>query len=312
MSNPLTPILAEYPVAILDGALATELERRGSNLDDPLWSARILLDAPQEIYAVHMDYFRAGADCGTTASYQATIPGLVAAGLTQQESLEVIRRSVQIAVEARDDFWRNPANRRGRAHPFIAASIGPYGAFLADGSEYRGDYRLSENELVEFHRERMSELVLAGADILACETIPNLVEARALAQLLREFAYISAWFTFTARDESHISHGEPIVECARWLEKHPQVVAIGVNCTSPRYVTGLIDNLRTATNKPIVVYPNSGETYDARKRKWLDETACDAFGERTREWYAHGARIIGGCCRTTPDHIREIAAWSRA
>lgn len=310
MNNPLSPILAEQGIVILDGALATELERRGADLNDPLWSAKILLEQPELIKQVHLDYFRAGADCATTASYQATIAGLTRRGLNHTQARRVIEQSVQIAHEARAEFWRDDENRKRRVRPFIAASVGPYGAFLHDGSEYRGDYTLSENELMDFHRERMQVLVDAGADMLACETIPCLLEARALTKLLDEFPNTTAWFTFTARDEIHISHGETIVECAEFLNSNPQVAGIGINCTSPLFINGLIRNLRAATSKPIMVYPNSGEIYDAQNNQWLGETSCDAFGMQAREWYENGARVIGGCCRTTPEHIREIATWA--
>lgn len=310
--NPIQQILSEHPVVILDGALATELERRGADLNDPLWSAKILLEQPELIKQVHLDYFRAGADCATTASYQATVAGLMQRGLTRVQSLRVIQQSVQIARAARDEFWSDLANQENRSFPFIAASVGPYGAFLHDGSEYRGDYDLTESELLEFHRERMSVLVEAGADMLACETIPCLVEAGALARLLTEFPNITAWFTFTAHDGMHISHGETLVQCAAFLDSHPQVAAIGVNCTSPIYINDLISSARAATQKPIIVYPNSGEVYDAPNNRWLGETSCDAFGMQAQDWYASGARVLGGCCRTTPAHIREISAWARA
>lgn len=307
--NPLETILHTQPLVVLDGALATELERRGADLNDPLWSARILLEQPELIRQVHLDYFRAGADVATTASYQATVPGLLARGLSRDEAVRVIQQSVLLAREARDEFWSEPEHRVNRARPIVAASIGPYGAYLHDGSEYRGDYTLSKQELVEFHRERMRVLVEAGPDLLACETIPTLLEAQALAELLKEFPDMTAWFSFTARDELHISHGETITECAGMLNRLSQVAAIGINCTSPLYINGLIDNLKAATDKPIVVYPNSGEVYDAANNTWLGETSCDAYGVQAREWYAHGARVIGGCCRTTPEHIREIAGW---
>lgn len=308
--NPIATVLAEFPIVVLDGALATELERRGADLNDTLWSAKYLLDDPDLIKQVHLDYFRAGADCATTASYQATVLGLARRGLNREQALRVIQQSVKIARQARDEFWSDEANHKHRARPFIAASIGPYGAFLHDGSEYRGDYTLTENELIEFHRERMRVLIEAGADMLACETIPVLSEARALAALLTEFPNVTAWFAFTARDQTHISHGETIQECAALLDPHPQVAAIGINCTSPLYLNGLVRAIRAATDKPIVVYPNSGQVYDAANNQWLGETSCDAFGLQAREWYANGARVIGGCCRTTPEHIREIGQWA--
>ena len=309
--NPIASILNHHPVLVIDGALATELERRGCDLNDELWSARILLEQPEIIKRVHLDYFKAGADCAITASYQATLEGFSKRGLSRKDALDLIQSSVKIARAARDVFWADESNRAGRAKPFIAASVGPYGAFLADGSEYRGQYGLSETELMDFHRPRMAALVEAGADLLACETIPCLIEAQALARLLREFPNISAWLSFSARDERHISEGQVFADCVRQLEGHPQIAAIGINCTSPKHVPSLIRDAKKVTKKPILVYPNSGETYDAARNDWNGDPVLDSFGEQARVWYEAGARLIGGCCRTTPEDIRIIASWAR-
>jgi homocysteine S-methyltransferase len=193
----------------------------------------------------------------------------------------------------------------------VAASVGPYGAFLADGSEYRGNYGLSEKELMDFHRPRLRALTEAGAELLACETIPCLIEAQALVKLLREFPEVTAWISFSARDEKHISEGQLLADCVQQLEGHPQIASIGINCTSPKYIPGLIREARRSTEKPILVYPNSGETYDAAKNDWNGHPVLDSFGEQAREWYEDGARLIGGCCRTTPEDIRVIASWAR-
>ena len=309
--NPVASILDRYPALVIDGALATELERRGYDLKDELWSAKILLEQPEAIKQLHHDYFKSGADCAITASYQATIQGFVRRGLNEKEALDLIQKSVRLAIAARDEFWADETNRVGRAKPFIAASVGPYGAFLADGSEYRGNYGLTENELMDFHRPRMRALIEAGADILACETIPCLVEAQALAKLLREFPDVTAWFSFTARDERHISEGQVFADCVKPLNDHPQIAAIGINCTSPRYVPSLIRQAKKATGKPVLVYPNSGEMYDATKNDWDGQPVYESFGEQAKEWYRAGARLIGGCCRTTPEDIRVIAGWAR-
>jgi homocysteine S-methyltransferase len=310
--NPIDAILQTHPMVIVDGALATELERRGADLRDTLWSAKILLESPELIRDVHMDYFRAGADCAITASYQATVDGFAGRGLSETEAIRLIQRSVHLAVEARDTFWANSAHHVARPRPFVAASVGPYGAFLADGSEYRGDYGLSEEELIDFHRPRLAALVAAGADMIACETIPCLIEARALVRLLADYPAVSAWMSFSARDQAHTCHGERLADCAAFLDDNPQVAAIGVNCTSPTFIPALIRAARGATSKPILVYPNSGEIYDAATYSWHGETSCDAFAEQARQWYAAGAQIIGGCCRTTPDHIRALADWARS
>src|SRR5574339_763097 len=213
--NPVASILDRYPALVIDGALATELERRGCDLNDELWSARVLLEQPEIIKKVHFDYFMAGADCAISASYQATIEGFARRGLNREEALGLIQKSVLLAREARDEFWADASNRSGRARPFIAASVGPYGAYLADGSEYRGKYGLTEEELMDFHRPRLRALIGAGPDLLACETLPCLIEAQALAKLLREFPDAPAWISFTARDGEHVSDGQAFAECVR-------------------------------------------------------------------------------------------------
>jgi homocysteine S-methyltransferase len=310
-NNPIASILNENSVLVIDGALATELERRGCDLKDDLWSARILLEQPEIIKQLHLDYFKAGADCAITASYQATIEGFARRGLNKGESIALIQKSVKLATQARDQFWSDPANRTGRSKPFIAASVGPYGAFLADGSEYRGDYGLGEKELIDFHRPRMKALIEAGAEILACETIPCLIEAQAITKLLEEFPDSTAWLSFSARDGRHISEGQVFADCVEQLEDHPQIAAIGVNCTSPNHIPSLIREAAQVTEKPILVYPNSGESYNAEKNDWNGDPVVDSFGEQAREWYEAGARLIGGCCRTTPEDIRVIASWAR-
>jgi homocysteine S-methyltransferase len=309
--NPIASILDRYPVLVIDGALATELERRGCDLKDDLWSAKILLEQPEMIRQVHYDYFKAGADCAITASYQATIEGFSKRGLNQQEALTLIQKSVGLAVEARDQFWADESNRVGRSRPFVAASVGPYGAFLADGSEYRGNYGLTEIELMDFHRPRMKALIDAGADLLACETIPCLIEAQAMVKLLEEFQSIQAWISFSCRDDIHVNEGQRLEDCVRLIVASPFVAAVGVNCTSPKYIPSLIREAGRATDKPILVYPNSGEMYDATKNDWDGQPVYASFSEEAREWHRAGARMIGGCCRTTPEDIRGIAGWAR-
>lgn len=309
--NPVEKILKDFPVMILDGAMATELEGYGCNLNDSLWSAKVLMEDPELIKRVHFDYFIAGADCAITASYQATVAGYMERGLNEVEAIELIKKSVQIAIEARDEFWENPENQVDRPKPLIAASIGPYGAFLADGSEYRGDYTVTEDELVEFHRTRMKALVEAGAEILACETIPCLMEAKAIVTLLKEFPGVYAWISFSAKDELHISNGDTISECAKWLDEHEQIAAVGINCTPPSYIPSLINEIHKHTPKPVIVYPNSGEEYNAEDKTWKEASSGESYGCSTQRWYETGAKLIGGCCRTNPGDIKAIAAWVR-
>lgn len=302
-------ILKNYALMVLDGAFATELERRGLNIKDPLWSAKVLLEDPDVIGEVHYDYLQSGADCVITSSYQATIEGFTRRGLSQEEAYKLIQLSVHIAKNARDHFWSQERHRGNRPKPLVAASVGPYGAYLADGSEYLGEYTINENQLKEFHRLRMKALIEAEPDILACETIPCLSEARALATLLKEFPGTYAWMSFSAKDGEHISSGEKIAECAKVLDAYEQIVAIGVNCTSTEYIVELIAQIQKGTNKPIIVYPNSGEHYDVATKTWEGQIHCTSFAQNAIDWYNQGARIIGGCCRTSPKDIEEIAIW---
>lgn len=309
--NAIASILDLQPALVIDGALATELERRGCDLKDSLWSAKILLEQPEKIKQVHYDYFKAGADCAITASYQATIAGFAKRGLSEAEAIALMKKSVTLAKEARDEFWAVEANRAGRVRPFVAASVGPYGAYLANGEEYTGNYGLTEKELMDFHRPRMRALIEAGADLLACETIPCLIEAQALVKLLGEFQSVHAWISFSCRDEAHVCEGDRFEDCIRQIEASPFVDAVGVNCTSPRFIPALIREAKKATQKPVLVYPNSGETYDAAKSDWDGHRIYESFGEEAKEWYNAGARLIGGCCRTTPEDIQAIAGWAR-
>jgi homocysteine S-methyltransferase len=308
--NPLQPFLDRCGVVILDGALATELERRSADLNDPLWSARLLLEAPDLIRAVHADYFMAGADVATTASYQATFAGFARRGLDHKQAATLMRLSVDLAAQARDEFWAHylvePKDQCDRLRPLVAASIGPYGAYLADGSEYRGDYGLSVEELMDFHRPRMAVLVATNADLLACETIPCQAEGEALVRLLAEFPDTPAWLSFSCGDGDHVCHGEPFADCVRLAEQSEQIVAVGLNCTAPRFVAELLAHARSATAKPLLVYPNSGERWDAAAHCWVADTQAGDFAALASAWYAQGARLIGGCCRTTPADIQSV------
>lgn len=296
---------------ILDGALATELERRGARLDDPLWSAKVLMEQPELIRQVHLDYFRAGADVATTASYQATFEGFARRGLDAAGAAALMQRAVMLALEARDAFWAEPSNRIGRDKPLVAASIGPYGAMLADGSEYRGGYGLTEAQLMDFHRPRMAALLAAGPDLLAVETVPCAVEAVAVARLLGEFDGAQAWIAFSCRDGAHGSEGEPIEACIDSLEPFGCVRAVGVNCTAPEHVAELVGRIRARTRRTVVVYPNSGERYDAERKCWHGDADGMPFAEAARAWRERGAGWIGGCCRTTPEDIAALARWRR-
>lgn len=312
--NPIAAILAEYPVLVLDGAMATELEQHGCDLDDPLWSARVLLEQPEKIHRVHEDYFRAGADCAITASYQATVEGFAAKGIEEDKALELIRSTVKLAVEARDHVW-SEVRQQNRPKPIVAGSVGPYGAFLADGSEYVGHYAVDNRRLTEFHRPRIKALIEAGADILAFETIPSLQEALVLAELLKnEFPDAYAWMSFSLQDGGRISEGASLEECARALESYEAIAAIGVNCAPASFAAEAIKHLAAYTDKPLLIYPNSGETYDASTKTWHagESSRCGSFADSASAWHEAGARLIGGCCRTTPEQIVQVSSLWRS
>ena len=298
MDSPFAAGLEARGYVVLDGALATELENRGCDLDDPLWSARTLLETPDRIEEVHLDYLRAGAEVATTASYQATFEALGARGVDHAGAREVLRRSVAIA--------RAACRRHGSG--LVAASIGPYGAFLHDGSEYTGDYPLEREALADFHRERLRVLTDAGPDLVAFETIPSLTEAGAIVSLLEESSQAPAWLSFSCRSESESSRGDPIEACVELASSSPSVVAVGFNCTHPRFIEGLVIRARAVTHRAIAVYPNSGESWDGKQHRWTGRTSRDRLEHRVRRWRELGAELFGGCCRTTPETIAGIAS----
>jgi homocysteine S-methyltransferase len=301
-------LLQRDGVVILDGGLGTELERRGADLGDPLWSARLLADDPEAIVATHLAYYRAGAQVATTASYQATFQGFAAHGIDRQAAATLIRRSVELAMEARRRYREEVGSP---ADLLVAASVGPYGAMLADGSEYHGDYGLGIAELRDFHRPRLAALASSGADLLALETIPSVDEGQALVELLTEQADAQAWLSFSCADGAHTRRGDPIEEAFDLAEGSPQVIAVGINCTEPVHVEELVRRAAGRTTKPIVVYPNGGERWNAAGRSWTGR-ADDLVSTGVAAWRAAGATLIGGCCRVGPETIARIAAIARA
>jgi homocysteine S-methyltransferase len=284
----------EDTALIADGGLATELEARGHDLSDALWSARLLVDAPQEITAVHTAFFRAGAMIATTASYQASFDAFAARGISRDETVRLLRRSVELAKTARDDV--------GVAGRWVAASVGPYGAALADGSEYRGRYGLSVAQLQDWHRPRLEVLADAGADVLALETIPDVDEAEALVNLVRSLG-VPAWLSYTI-DGTRTRAGQPLADAFAVAAGVAEIVAVGVNCCAPDDVLPAIGPAGE-TGKPVIVYPNSGEHWDSARRVWAGPSR---FAPRLgAQWLAAGARLIGGCCRVRPADIAELA-----
>ena len=294
-------------VVVLDGGLATELERRGHDLADRLWSARILVTDPDAIEDVHFAYYRAGAQVATTASYQASVDGFAAAGIDRDEALGLIRRSVELARRARDRYCDEAGADDPDRTLLVAGSVGPYGAMLADGSEYRGDYDPGPAALAAFHRPRIEALVEAGADVLALETIPTIREAEVLVDLLAEVE-VPAWLSYSCRDASSTSAGEPIADAVA-LGEEPRIVAVGINCTAPRHLPGLLAKARDATDRPLVAYPNGGDRWDPVARRWVADGAGGAYDpDEVAGWTALGATWLGGCCGTGPGDIARLAS----
>jgi homocysteine S-methyltransferase len=298
------PFAAFSDVVVLDGGLATELEARGADLSDELWSARLLLDDPGLIVEVHRAYVEAGADVVIGASYQASFDGLAHRGLDRPAATALFARSVELARDG----------AAGRA--LVAASVGPYGAVLANGAEYTGDYGLGDLDtarayLREFHEPRAEALAAAGPDLLAVETIPSIVEAEALLEVLDALADVPALVSFSCRDEHHLNDGTPFADAVDLVAGHPSIVAVGVNCTSPTVVPTLVGVAAGGTATSVVAYPNRGGTWDAAAKRWTGNDLPDGLGPVAIALRRAGARLIGGCCGTGPADIRAAVAALR-
>lgn len=280
---------------MLDGGLAHQLEAQGCDLSDALWSARLLLDAPEQLRAAHRAYLRAGAQVLITASYQASREGFARRGVAAADADALLGRSVtlarQAAAEVSEEVW-------------VAASVGPYGAVLADGGEYRGRYGLSVDQLARFHRPRIEALAAAEPDVLALETVPDVEEAAALLQAA-EGCGVPVWLSYTVVGD-RTRAGQPLREALAVAAGNDQVIAVGVNCCAPRDVDTAVSLAREVGDKPVVVYPNSGERWDERRHTWRGGSQFDA--RRATHWRDAGARLVGGCCRVGPTGVRELAA----
>jgi len=286
---------------LLDAGLASLLEAKGHNLDHSLWSAYLLKEEPQSILEAHVEHLQAGAQIITTSSYQASFPGFIEIGIDRKEASEMMLRSVELAVRARDLYIQ-----KHDTPIWIAASLGPYGAYLADGSEYRGNYGIRRDKLKAFHRERIEVLLESEADFFACETLPSLEEAIVLAELMQEYRR-PAWVSFSCQDHEKTNEGQYLRDCVEALDAFDEIFAVGVNCSPPHFITALIGEIKkTETNKQIIVYPNSGESYHPEDKSWSGESNLQTCRSWTREWIEAGADLIGGCCRMLPSHLNEM------
>ncbi|QIP73388.1 homocysteine S-methyltransferase [Streptomyces sp. VN1] len=298
MTSDFAAALTAGPL-VLDGGMSNQLEAAGHDLGDELWSARLLAEDPGAITAAHLAYFEAGAEVAITASYQATFEGFARRGVGRERAAELLALSVESAREA---ARRAQARRPDRAL-WVAASAGPYGAMLADGSEYRGRYGLDAGELERFHRPRLEVLAAARPDVLALETVPDTEEAVALLRAVRGLG-VPAWLSYTVAG-GRTRAGQPLAEAFAVAADADEVVAVGVNCCSPADVSDAVATAARVTGKPVVAYPNSGEAWDAGSRAWRGRSSFPV--DRVRDWRERGARLIGGCCRVGPGTITSIA-----
>ena len=302
-------LLAHRGTLVIDGALATELEGRGHDLKHTLWSAKVLKEDPASIQKVHLDYFLAGADVAITASYQASVEGYRDYwNIGEVDAISLIKQSVKVAQDAREEAYRQGVNPERRL--LIAGSVGPFGAYLANGSEYRGDYTRTKTEFQSFHRSRIQALLEAGVDLLAIETMPKLEEISAILEVLRdEFPSAIAWVSCTLRNAHSISDGTSIKHLTDVVEQHSeQVVAVGMNCVPTGLTFSALQYLKMYTNLPLLCYPNSGEIFDARTKTWSSDSVEDSNLDReVKKWKMAGARLIGGCCRTGPKFIKLVS-----
>ena len=289
---------------LLDGGLATQLEAQGCDIGNTLWSASLLQTNPNAIVDATRAYLDAGAECVATASYQASREGFAGLGLSADEASALMLLSVQLAATARDDFLA--ANPGADFVPLIAASIGPYGAMLHDGSEYKGRYGVSAQTLSEFHAERLQLFDACHIDVLAIETIPSMLEAEVLVDLLAD-CDTPAWVSFSCSDDTHVVDGTPIADAVTLFKDHPTVVAVGINCTPPQYAAELVRKVRIAApDKAVIAYPNSGEVYHVEDNSWSGTVTPGDCADAALAWVKAGAKIVGGCCRMGPAHIRAM------
>jgi len=295
----------QYPL-LLDGGLSNQLEDQGHDLNDQMWSAKLLLKNPRAITEAHLQYLRAGAEILITSSYQASIQGFIEAFLiSREDAISLMENTVKLARFAIDIYQEEVGEQSPK---FVAASIGPYGAYLADGSEYTGKYAATDDEIFQFHKDRLDVLVETDADFFACETIPSFREARILRELLKDYE-TPAWISFSCQNDMHLHDGSEVAVCAELFNGHPTVFALGINCTPPQYISNLIQLIKKiAPAKKVVVYPNSGEVYDAESKNWSGMNDPQICAMMSNEWLNLGADIVGGCCRIGPRHIASIKA----
>ncbi|WP_265489008.1 homocysteine S-methyltransferase [Lactobacillus sp. PV034] len=288
---------------VLDGAMADELQRQGTNLNSKLWTAAALIDQEEKVYQAHLNYFKAGANLVITDTYQANVPAFIKAGYSQKQAASFIKQAVKIAKQARDDYEKQTG-----IHNYVVGTVGPYGAYLADGNEYRGDYELSKQEYLDFHLPRLKLILSEEPDLIAVETQPKLDETLVLLDWLTQNApKVPVYVSFTLKNETTISDGTSLAQAAQVVDNYDQVIGIGINCVAPNLVTPALELLNKNTTKPLIVYPNQGASYNPEIKEWEEVKENFDFSKLTKIWYEKGARLIGGCCTTGPKEVNQIS-----
>lgn len=302
MHDPFSPWLDTGRTVILDGGLGTELERRGHRELGRLWSSALVKTNPTALREVHREFLLAGANVIATATYQAAMPTLLDCGHDRESATLVLRDAVALALGERDAHAPDA---------LVAASIGPFGAHLADGSEYTGRHSMTVDELFDFQSARWHILAESAADIIACETMPSLPDVLACARLLRETPWLRAWISLMCGDADHLADGTSLAEVLAILNDVPNLAAVGANCIPPKLAPAIMDTFRHATSLPLIVYPNASNTWNTEAGSPAEELSPEEFAAESQMWRSHGASIVGGCCKTTPAHIRALSERQR-
>ncbi|MCC4468083.1 homocysteine S-methyltransferase [Limosilactobacillus reuteri] len=299
----MTEITAELTKPLLiDGAMSTALEQLGADTNNSLWTASVLANQPALVKKVHQEYFKAGARLAITDTYQANVPAFIKNGYSKQEAHSLIQRAVALAKEARDEYQQETG-----IYNYVAGALGPYGAYLANGSEYTGDYHFSTVEYQQFHRPRLTDILTVGVDVIAIETQPRLDEVLAELDLVKELAPDTlCYVSFSLKDPTHLPDGTPLAVAARTVAKYPNVFAVGVNCIPLEEVTAAIETVHQVTDKPVIAYPNSSATYDPTTKTWSYPHGRRGLVDYLPQWLAAGLTIVGGCCTTTPQDIAAL------
>ncbi|ULG74649.1 homocysteine S-methyltransferase [Macrococcus brunensis] len=282
-------------IILLDGGFGTTVEQFGYDVNHPLWSSNLIESNPEAVYQVHQAFVDAGAEIILTNTYQAAIQSFINMGLNYQDARNYLKKAVEIA------------RRAAKENTIIAGSLGPYGAMLGNGAEYTGDYIISEQDYIDYHKERLDILIEAGISVFAFETIPNLEEIKAVKKLLEEYEEIEAWLSVTLNDSTHLSDGTQLDEVIETVNAIPNVLAFGINCTSIKVIDEAVDKLIKQSSKDIILYPNGGRKYDASNKVWIGDEEQSLLEAAVR-WKDKGVKFIGGCCQVGPDDIKELKA----